>query len=224
MIDLVSFVIFILSMFEEITPDTTAELVLELRMHTRSDREMFAALQSELRYRALRKMRVERPDHTLGPTALVNEAFLRLFQKGTWKDHWESDAHAIHAISLAMQRVLLDHAEAYSSKKRGGSVKNRVPLDQEQAAELGDGERPARVDEELLVAAEQVENVLAVRGAIEQLNAIAPRQAEVVRLQFYGGLTQEEIAGALDVSVETVKLDWRKAKGFLRLVLEGGSV
>ena len=81
-----------------------------------------------------------------------------------------------------MQRVLLDHAEAHGSKKRGGGNKNRVPLDQQQATEFGDGETPGRVDEELLVAAEQVENVLAVRGAIEQLQAIAPRQAEVVRL------------------------------------------
>ena len=123
-----------------------------------------------------------------------------------------------------MQRVLLDHAESHASKKRGGGGKNRVPLDQQQAAEFGDGETPGLVDDHLLVAADQVENVLAVRGAIEQLNAIAPRQAQVVRLQFYGGLTQEEIAGALEVSVETVKLDWRKAKGFLRLVLGGAPI
>jgi RNA polymerase sigma-70 factor, ECF subfamily len=95
----------------------------------------------------------------------------------------------------------------------------RVPLDQAQASEMSPGETLGLLDEGLLVRPEQSEEVIGVHKAMENLAKIAPRQAQVVQLQFFGGLTQEEIAAVLEVSVETVKLDWRKAKGYLQLCL-----
>ena len=99
---------------------------------------------------------------------------------------------------------------------------NRVPLDQAQAGEMSLNETPGHLDTELLVRPEQSEEVLAVHEAMAKLAQIAPRQAKVVQLQFFGGLTQEEIAAVLDLSLKTVKLDWRKARGYLQLCLGQG--
>jgi RNA polymerase sigma-70 factor (ECF subfamily) len=165
--------------------------------------ELFLQLQQELRRIARAKMTGERREHTLQPTALINEAFLRLFKNGEAGVAFEDDRHAVHTISLAMERVLMDYAESRGALKRGGPAQQRVDLHEI---------RPA-------TGVEPAEQILSVRKALEQLKQIAPRQAQVVELQYYGGLTQDEIAALLEVSVETVKLDWRKAKGFLKLVL-----
>jgi RNA polymerase sigma factor (TIGR02999 family) len=189
---------------DEPTPE---RFVAELRSHSQSDRETFAVLQQELRRIARAKMRFERSDHTLQPTALVNEVFLKLFKHGVPDNFWSDPARAIRFIARAMGQILTDHADAYQAGKRGGPDKARVPMD-EQARESA-----------LLVSPQQSEDVLAVRDALELLCNTSPRQAQVVELLFYGGLTQEEIAAALELSVETVKLDWRKAKAFLKVNL-----
>jgi len=194
--------------------DLSSELLEDLRAHTLTDRDMFALLQTELKRRARRKMASERPDHTLQATALVNEAFLRIFHNGD-ASRWEDEGHAIHTISRAMERILIDHASARIAAKRGGK-QNRVPLDQGQSEEFGGGVQRERLDEELLVEPEQSERVLGVREALSDLEKEAPRRARVVRLQFYGGLTQDEIAAILGVSTETVKLDWKKAREYLK--------
>src|SRR5580700_258150 len=157
--------------------DLGAALVLELRAHTINDRETFALLHEELRRRAAQKMKRERPDHTLRPTALVNEAFVRMFRNLGRGDRWATEAHALNAISQAMERLLMDHASAYQASKRGGKSKERLPIDQRQAAEFGDSERQPRVEAELLVLPSSSERVIAVRESLLRLKQISPRQA-----------------------------------------------
>jgi RNA polymerase sigma-70 factor (ECF subfamily) len=181
-----------------------------------SDHEIFVTLRSELRRIARAKMRFERPDHTLQPTALVNEAFIKLFSANLSADFWEDSSRAIRLIAHAMEEILIDHADAHRAQKRGGAQKQRVPLDEQQAREFGDGDFNIRIDPELLVRPEQSATVLGVRKALELLRKASPREARVLQLQFYGGLTQEEVAAALGVSLETVKLDSRKAKAFVK--------
>ena len=184
-----------------------------------TDREIFGTLRFELRRIARAKMRFERPDHTLQPTALVNEAFIKLFSNNLPADFWTDSSRALRLIAHAMEEILIDHAEAHRAQKRGGAQKLRVPIDEQQAVEFGDGELKIGIDSELLVRPEQSEIVLGVRKALELLRKTSPREARVLQLQFYGGLTQEEIAAVLDVSLETVKLDARKAKAFVKTQL-----
>jgi RNA polymerase sigma factor (sigma-70 family) len=184
-----------------------------------SDREMFASLRSELRRIARAKMRFERPDHTLQPTALVNEAFIKLFKSDVAPDFWADSSQALRLIANAMEQILNDHADAHNAHKRGGAQKKRVPMDEQQARELGDGDVKVQIDADLLVRSDQCEKVLGVRKALELLRKSSPREARVLQLRFYCGLTQEEIAAVLGVSLETVKLDIHKAKAFMKAQL-----
>jgi ATP/maltotriose-dependent transcriptional regulator MalT len=129
---------------------------------------------------------------------------------------WKYQLRSFNVRQDFGQRHLIDHANAHQAKKRGGAQKQRVPIDEQQAREFGDGELKIRIDSKLLVRPEQSEVVLGVRKALELLRKTSSRQARVLQLQFYGGLQQEEIAAVLGVSLETVKLDARKAKAFLR--------
>jgi RNA polymerase sigma-70 factor, ECF subfamily len=181
-----------------------------------SDREIFASLRSELRRIARAKMRFERPDHTLQPTALVNEAFIKLFKSDVAPDFWADSSQALRLIANAMEQILNDHADAHHAHKRGGAEKQRVPIDEQQARELGGVDPKVGIDTELLVRSEQCEKVLGVRKVLELLRKASPREARVLQLRFYCGLTQEEIAAVLGVSLETVKLDARKAKAFMK--------
>jgi RNA polymerase sigma factor (sigma-70 family) len=180
---------------------------------------MFASLRSELRRIARAKMRFERPDHTLQPTALVNEAFIKIFKSDVAPDFWADSSQALRLIANAMEQILNDHADAHSAQKRGGAEKKRVPMDEQQARELGDGDVKVQIDADLLVRSDQCEKVLGVRKALEMLRKSSPREARVLQLRFYCGLTQEEIAAVLGVSLETVKLDIHKAKAFMKAQL-----
>jgi len=122
-----------------------------------------------------------------------------------------------------MEEILNDHADTYRADKRGGPQKQGVPIDGQQARELGDGELKTQVDSELLIGPEQSEKVLAVRKALEMLRKDSPREARVLQLRFYGGLKLHEIAAVLGVSLETVKLDVRKAKAFMKTYLGSSS-
>lgn len=188
-----------------------------------SDRETFVSLRDELRRIARAKMRYERPDHTLQPTALVNEAFIKLFKADLSEDFGVDPSRALGLIAHAMEEILNDHADAYRADKRGGTQKQRVPLDEQQAREFGEGELKTQVDSELLIGPEQSEKVLAVRKALEMLRKDSPREARVLQLRFYGGLKLHEIAAVLGVSLETVKLDARKAKAFMKTYLESSN-
>jgi RNA polymerase sigma factor (TIGR02999 family) len=152
-------------------------------------------LYKELRRIAAAKMRYERGSHTLQPTALVHEAYLRLADQNSsvWHDRSRILALAAHA----MRNILVDHARAHSADKRGaGAV--QVTLDQGLAAS-----RETMVD------------VLAVDEALRKLAEFDPRQANVMELHFFAGLTFEEIAAQLGLSSRTIKRDWEMARAWL---------
>ena len=149
----------------------------------------------ELRKLAASYLRKERPDHTLQPTALVNEAFLKLIDQRAVR--WQNRAHFFGIAAPAMRRILVDHARARTAGKRGDGVRN-VPL--EDAAMVAHA-----LDHKLLVLDE----------ALTRLAAIDPQQSRVVELRFFGGLTMEETAEVLRISPATVGREWRMAKAWL---------
>jgi RNA polymerase sigma factor (sigma-70 family) len=206
--------------WEDKTPEELGSLLIKvLRRQSESDREVFASLYGELHRIARSKMRGERPNHTLQPTALVNEAFLKIFRGHVSADFWTDPASALKLIAHAMEQILNDHADAHRAQKRGGPERQQVPVNDQQAREFFDSNSFVQIDSALLIKPEQSETILGVREALELLRRIAPRQASVIQLQFYGGLTQEEVAASLGLSLETIKLDTRKAKAFLKIHL-----
>ncbi len=158
-------------------------------------------LYQELLAIAGRRMGRERADHTLSATALVNEAYLVLVRQD--RVEWRNRAHFLAVAALAMRRVLVHHAEARRAEKRGGGGV-RVTLDD---AVMGQQMKS--------------EELLALDRALAELAALDARQAKVVECRFFGGLTHEEIAEALGVSVPTVRRDWRIAKAWLARALKG---
>jgi RNA polymerase sigma-70 factor (ECF subfamily) len=162
--------------------------------------QLVPLVETELHRLARAYMRRERKDHTLQATALVNEVFLRFAQPTTLR--WQDRAHFIGIAARLMRRVLIDHARSRGSRKRGGG--NQVPLDEAQ-----------------LVTPELAIDVIAVDSALEAFAKIDPRKSQIVELRFFGGLTVEETADVLGISVETVKRDWRVAKLWLSRELQG---
>jgi len=158
--------------------------------------ELFGLVYDQLRQLGAAYMRRERPGHTLQPTALVHEAYLKLFENQTL--NLASRKHLFCAMAQAMRRVLVDHARAQKTGKRGGEGR-RLPLEDIFALP---GVHP--------------EAALALDQALERLAAMNARQARVVEMHAIVGLSQEEIAELLAVSVKTVKRDWRFAKVWLQ--------
>jgi len=177
-------------------------LLRQLREGNRGARaELFDLVYVELRGIARRYMRAERGNHTLQPTALVNEAYMRLIA------HQAPDLvdrqHFFAASAQTMRRVLLDYARAYRAKKRGGLV-TRVALEPTLVATLGDSEE-----------------VIALDTALTRLAVMDPRQSQIVELRFFAGLTEEEIAELLSLSTRTVRREWQVAKAWLYAELKG---
>ena len=152
-------------------------------------------LYQEMRALARGYMSRERPDHTLQPTALVHEAFIRL--NGSPEAEWRSDTHFLAMAATHMRRILVDHARAAGSQKRGS--------------------RPRRVTlgDEFAITEEQTLDVLVVDEALSRLEERSPRQAKVVEMRLFSGMTVGEVASALGVSERTVKGDWRVARAWL---------
>jgi RNA polymerase sigma factor (TIGR02999 family) len=148
----------------------------------------------ELRRLAIRYMRRERPDHTLQPTALVHEAYLKLIDQR--RVTWESRAQFYCVAARLMRRILIDHARDVKAVKRGGG--HKAPL-----------------EDCLAYAEERPDELVAIDEALSRLTDLAPRQCRVVELRFFGGCSEEEIAKILEVSVRTVKRDWRVARAWL---------
>jgi RNA polymerase sigma factor (TIGR02999 family) len=144
-------------------------------------------------------MRQERNDHTLQPTAIVNEAYLRLVDQTSAR--WQNQAHFFAVAARVIRRILVDHARSKGREKRGGDWR-RVTLG---AAEHGT--RP-------------VVDVIAIDEALERLADLNERHAQVVEMRFFGGLSVEETAHVLGVSEKTVKNDWRVARAWLRGAME----
>jgi RNA polymerase sigma factor (TIGR02999 family) len=159
------------------------------------------ALYAELRALAARRMRVENRHHTLQPTALVNEAYLRLMRGPVVIN---DRRHFFALAAGAMRHVLCDHARQKYAGKRGGRM-DRVTLG------LAPGVEPLDVD------------VLALDEALTALSKLDPRAAQVVELRFFGGLTLQETARVLGISVATAKNDWAHAKAWLFARLTPGS-
>ena len=157
----------------------------------------------ELRRLARDYLRRERGDHTLQPTALVHEAYLRLVDDNSVS--WQSRAHFYGIAARLMRRILVDHARARNAAKRGGLVP-KVPLD--EARDL-----PPAASNDLV----------ALDGALQDLARTYPRKGEVVELKFFGGLEAEEIAEVLQVSPKTVLRDWQFAKLWLCRQLAGAA-
>lgn len=167
--------------------------------------ELARLVYAELHRIADRAMRSERPDHTLQPTLLVNEAFVRLV--GQREAHWHNRAQFYAMAAQSIRRILVDHARARRRLKRDFGV--RITLDHSLP---GVSQQP--VDEAM--------DLLAVDEALGRLGAVAPRQASVVELRYFGGLATEEIASALDIAPATVKRDWTFARAFLLRELQAG--
>lgn len=156
---------------------------------------LFVLVYAELRRRAAGQLRQERRDHTLRPTALVHEAYLRLM--GQDRARWEGRNHFFAIASEVMRRVLVDHARKRKAARRGGSAV-RVTLAEDVAAT-----EPREVD------------LIVLDTALDELAAMDPRQSRVVELRFFGGLGTAEIAEILGVSRATVDRDWRFARTWL---------
>jgi RNA polymerase sigma factor (TIGR02999 family) len=162
--------------------------------------QLSARVYHELRGIAQRQMRHERNGHTLNPSALVNEAFLKLMH--CQQVQWQDRLHFYNFAARLMRQVLVNYAETHQSGKRWGE-RQQVPL-----------------DETLLPTKEKsLEELLALDEALEQLAAVDERCARVVELLFFGGLTEAEVADVLGVSTRTVKRDWQFAKLWLRRAL-----
>ena len=157
--------------------------------------DVFPLVYAELHRLARRQLRREADGHTLGPTALVHEAYLRLV------DHtrmaWGGRAHFLAMAAVAMRRILVEHARRHRSLRRGGG-RPRLSLDAVQVA-----------------TEERAEVVLALDEALDRLAEIDGRQARVVECRFFGGMTEEATAEALGVGLRTVKRDWAKARSWL---------
>jgi len=163
--------------------------------------ELMRLVYEDLRHIAAGQMRGERPNHTLQPTALVHETYLRLL--GTEKTAWENRAHFFAAAASAMHHVLVDHARLARAQKRGSGTIPRELTDTVAAIE-------GRVDE-----------ILAVDEALDRLSQISPRQKTIVEMRFYAGFTEEEIAEMLQLSSRQVKRDWATAKAWLHGEMRG---
>lgn len=162
------------------------------------------AVYADLRALARRYMRRERPDHTLDPTGLVHEAYLRLAQQGA---AWQNREHVVAVAARLMRRILVDHARRKHASRRGGGGIS-VTLVEDLVPSPGTGSM----------------DLLAVDEALEELARLDPRQARIVELRFFGGLTVEETAELVGISVPTVKRDWQTARLFLRHALRSASL
>lgn len=163
---------------------------------------MMPAVYDELRRLAAGYLNGERAEHTLQPTALVHEAYLRLADQR--QSTWQNRAHLLGIAARMMRRILTNHAVARAAAKRGGEDVVRLTLD--DALEIYD---------------QQDVKLLDVEEALRALESLDPRQAQIVEMRFFGGLTVEEIAEVLEISPRTVKREWSFAKRWLQHELSG---
>lgn len=163
---------------------------------------LMTVVYGELRRVAGRYLRRERQNHTLQPTVLVHEAYLRLMDQR--RVQWQNRAQFFGIAAQLMRRVLVDHARRHTAAKRGGG-------------------RTQQLDSSIAVTSERDVTVLALDEALTHLAALDSQQARIVELRCFGGLTIEETAESLGVSVDTVKREWRLAKAWLYRKLDQGS-
>ena len=187
---------------EEAPGDVTV-LLRKVRLgQTDAADDLIRVVYQELRRIAGAYMRDERPSHTLQPTALVNEAWLRLVDQ-TQVD-WRDRAHFFGVAAQMMRRVLVDHARAHMTSKRGG------------------GAEVLNLDWiEIEASPWKLEEILAVHEALSRLSQFDPQQAQIVEMHYFAGMTVKETAEALGVSPRTVDREWAMASAWLRRELSG---
>ncbi|MGI9628069.1 MAG: ECF-type sigma factor [Longimicrobiales bacterium] len=181
--------------------ESVTEILIRSRGGRREDAdELFSRLYEELKRVAKRQLRSS-AGATLDTSALINETYLRVVDQE--RAGWEDRAHFFAYAARAMRHVLVDRARRRKAGKRGGGVK------------------PLTFTEHLISPDESADVLIELDDALDSLSAHEPRLAQVVDLRFFGGLTEEEAATALEVSARTVRRDWFKAKAFLHGQLGG---
>ena len=175
--------------------DTTECLIASLGGDRAATEELVRLLYDELHALSARLMGRERADHTLQPTALVHETYLRMIHQG--EVDWRDRAHFFSAASRIIRQILVDHARRHGAAKRGGGW---------ERVELRDEDESRHVEEVDLVALD---------AALHQLEELNPRQRHIVELRFFGGLTIEETAATLRLSLSTVNAEWALARAWL---------
>lgn len=193
--------------FQDVMTPATHEVTQLLLAWGQGDQEALDRLMplvyAELRRLAGHYLAGERRGHTLQATALVNEAYLQLVDSGARE--WQNRAHFFGVAAQAMRRVLVDHARSRNSLKRGGEAQ-RVTF-----------------DEGAMVSHERVTEIVALDDALSALAAFDERKCRIVELRFFGGLSIEETAAALQVSPGTVMRDWTLAKAWLQREMSKGN-
>jgi len=184
-------------------PESVGEITLILQRLRSGDpaaeAELIPKVYPELRRRAGRYLRKERSGHTLQATALVHEVYIRLTNNENCE--WQDRAHFFAIASRLMRRILVDHARERRAEKRGGGF-------------------PAlNIDDGIAIGETQMELAIAIDDCLTRLAKLDPRQAQVVEMRFFGGLTQQEISEALGISERTVKRDWMMARAWLHAEL-----
>jgi len=175
--------------------DVTALLGQLAKGNDAAASKLIPIVYDELRRLAGGYMRRERKDHTLQPTALVHEAYLKLTEQRVVD--WQGRAHFFGIAAQVMRRILIDHARGHMREKRGG------------------GARPVPLDEALVLSPEQSSELVMLDASLERLAKLDPRQSRIVELRFFGGLTVEQTADTLGISAKTVKREWSMAKAWL---------
>jgi len=164
--------------------------------------ELVVSLYTELKRLASRCMNHERPDHTLQTTALVHEAYLRLADQR--QTQWKNREQFLGVAAQLMRRILVDYSRSHGAAKRGSGVGHVL------------------LEDALVLSPERAADVVALDEALIRLAEFDPEHARLVELRFFGGLSNEEVAGVLGISVTTVKRDWNLAKAWLKRELRGG--
>jgi len=184
------------------SPDGITQLLLLWNSGDQTALEKLMPLvHSELRRLAGNYLRRERVGHILQPTALVNEAYLRLVDQR--KANWQNRAQFYGIAAQLMRRILVDHARQHNAAKRGGSDQQRLSITSAEAL----SDKPDL-------------DLLALHEALEELAVVDPQQSRIVELKFFGGLSIEETAEVLNLGHATVERDWKMARAWLRRKLE----
>ena len=166
--------------------------------------QLFADVYSELRSLAARYLHRERKDHTLQPTALVHEAYLKLV--GQTRVDWQGRTHFLAVAAQAMREILVDHARRHNAAKRGGN-RHRITL-----------------DDNLVIESSRDVDLLAIEDALAKLAKLDPCQAQMIELRFFGGLDIAEVAKVMGMSKRSVEREWTMVRAWLRRELSGSDM
>jgi len=165
--------------------------------------ELFPLVYDQLRLLAGRCFSGQRRDHTLQPTALVSEAFVKLARNS--QSHWQNRAHFLAVAASAMRQILIDHARAKQRQKRGGGALHFT---------LSEADAPVQTD---------ADELLDLNDALGKLGRLDARQSRIIELRYFGGMTVDEVAHVLDLSKTTIETEWRMARAWLRRELAGSN-